>query len=74
MFILPEHQGKGIGTVCLNLIIDKAKQLNLPIRLRVLKVNTRAQDFYARMGFMVSDEIDNHVLMEKDHNKKEDGR
>ncbi len=65
MFILPEHQGKGIGTVCLNLIIDEAKQLNLPIQLRVLKVNTRAQDFYARMGFMVSDEIDTHVLMEK---------
>jgi GNAT superfamily N-acetyltransferase len=65
MFILPEHQGKGIGTVCLNLILGEAKQLNLPIRLRVLKVNTRAQDFYARMGFTVSDEIETHVLMEK---------
>ena len=65
MFILPEHQGRGIGRRCMGLIIDEARQLGRPIRLRVLKVNPRAVAFYQRLGFARTGETDTHVLMER---------
>jgi GNAT superfamily N-acetyltransferase len=64
LFILPEHQGKGIGRKCMLLIMEEARQLHLPIRLRVLKVNPRALAFYQRLGFVRTGETDAHVLME----------
>jgi len=64
LFLLPEHQGKGIGRRCMLLIMEEARQLSLPVRLRVMKVNPRALAFYQRLGFMRTGETDTHVLME----------
>jgi putative acetyltransferase len=64
LFILPEHQGKGIGSACMRLIMDEARGLGLPVRLRVLKVNPRARAFYQRLGFVRTGETDTHDLME----------
>lgn len=66
LFILPEHQGKGIGGACMSLILEEARQLELPVRLRVMKVNPRALAFYRRLGFTRSGETDTHDLMERD--------
>ena len=68
LFLLPEHQGKDIGRRCMLLIIEEARQLGLPVRLRVLKVNPRALSFYQRLGFMRTGETDTHDLMEWAHN------
>lgn len=65
LFILPEHQGKGIGSRCMSLAIAEARRLGLPVRLRVLKVNPRALSFYERLGFVRTGETDAHILMEK---------
>jgi GNAT superfamily N-acetyltransferase len=65
LFLLPEHQGKGIGRKCMFLIMEKARQLGLPVRLRVLKVNRRALAFYERLGFVRTGETDTHILMER---------
>ena len=65
LFILPEHQGKGIGRKCMLLIIEEARQLELPVRLRVLKVNPRALAFYEKLGFVHKGETNTHILMEK---------
>jgi hypothetical protein len=40
------------------------RQLGLPVRLRVMKVNPRALAFYERLGFMRTGETDTHDLME----------
>jgi GNAT superfamily N-acetyltransferase len=64
LFLLPEHQGKGIGRKCMLLIMQQVRQLRLPIRLRVLKVNPRALAFYQRLEFVRTGETDTHVLME----------
>ncbi len=64
LFLLPEHQGKGIGRQCMLLIMEEARQLGLPVRLQVLKVNPRALAFYQRLGFMRTGETDTHDLME----------
>lgn len=64
LFILPEHQGKGIGGGCMSLIMEEARELGLPVRLRVMKVNPRARVFYERLGFTCTGETDTHNLME----------
>jgi ribosomal protein S18 acetylase RimI-like enzyme len=64
MFILPEYQSQGIGEVCMKLLIKEAAVAQLPIRLRVLKVNPRACAFYQRLGFKRTGENDDHILME----------
>jgi GNAT superfamily N-acetyltransferase len=64
LFLLPEHQGKGIGRRCMLLIMEEARQLGLPVRLRVIKINPRALAFFQRVGFVCTDETDTHHLME----------
>ena len=65
MFIVPEHQGRGVGSACIIRIIEDAAVLKLPVRLQVLKVNHRAVAFYQRFGFRSIGESDTHVLMER---------
>ena len=65
LFILPEHQGVGIGAKCMSLLAEEARKAGLPIRLRVLKVNPRALAFYEREGYSRTGETDTHILMEK---------
>ncbi len=64
LFVLPEHQGGGVGRMCMELAMDEARGLGLPVRLRVLKVNPRALAFYDRLGFYPIGETDTHDLME----------
>jgi GNAT superfamily N-acetyltransferase len=68
LFLLPEHQGKEIGRRCMLLIMEEARQLGLPVRLRVMKVNPRALAFYTRLGFVRTGATDAHDLMEWAHN------
>jgi N-acetylglutamate synthase-like GNAT family acetyltransferase len=65
MFVLPEYQGRGIGTACTMRVIEDAAASELPVRLRVLKVNSRAKTFFQRLGFRRVSESDTHVLMER---------
>jgi len=65
LFLFPEHQGQGIGHRCMLLVMEEARQLGLPVRLRVLKVNPRALAFYQRLGFVRTGETVTHYLMEK---------
>jgi GNAT superfamily N-acetyltransferase len=64
LFLLPAYQGKGIGSACMLLIMEEARRLGLPVRLRVLKVNPRALAFYRRLGFTCTGETETHDLME----------
>ena len=64
LFILPEHQGKGVGRECMVRVIEEARELGLPVQLRVMKVNPRARAFYERLGFVQIGETDTHDLME----------
>ena len=65
LFILPEYQGKGIGSACMNRIIDDANLEQKSVVLQVLKVNTRGIAFYQRLGFTIVGESTTHVQMEK---------
>ncbi|WP_159819440.1 GNAT family N-acetyltransferase [Colwellia sp. 20A7] len=50
--ILPEYQGKGIGSKVLTVVKKKALQLQLPITLNVLLKNP-ARGLYLRHGFQI---------------------
>lgn len=50
--ILPEHQGKGIGSKVLAVVKKRALQLQLPITLNVLLKNP-ARGLYLRHGFQI---------------------
>ncbi len=62
--LLPEYQGRGIGTELLQRELQLADEQGLPVRLQVLLKN-QARALYQRLGFRVYDKTDTHVLMER---------
>jgi GNAT superfamily N-acetyltransferase len=63
IFLLPEAQGRGIGTRLVCEIRDDAHRRGLPVALTILKVNP-ARRLYERLGFRVVDETTTHFRME----------
>ena len=53
LLLVPEFQGKGIGTALLNEFITKALAVDKPVRLDVLQVNESALKLYQRLGFTI---------------------
>ncbi len=64
VFVLPSHQGRGLGTELVRGVLAEGRRRGLPVRLRVFHVNP-ARRLYARLGFVVTGETDTHVHMEK---------
>lgn len=54
--VLPEHQGSGIGTAVIRLVVAQARGAGRDVSLRVLRVNDRARALYERLGFVVEQE------------------
>ena len=65
LFILPEYQGKGIGSACMTRIVDDTSLEGKSVALQVLKVNTRGIAFYQKLGFLIVGESSTHFQMEK---------
>ena len=65
IFVLPEYQGRGIGSACMTRIIDNANLEQRSVELQVLKVNTRGIDLYRRLGFTIVGEDSIYFQMEK---------
>lgn len=61
LYILPEYQNRGIGSVLLRRLIADADK---PIKLAVLRVNP-ARRFYERHGFTVVEETNERYFMER---------
>ena len=62
--ILPEHQGRGLGSALLGATLERARSDGLPVQLRVLHENHRARQLYERHGFVVTGTIATHYLMQ----------
>jgi len=52
--LLPELQNRGIGTAVVETVIEQGASCGLPIALSVVPANLRAQLFYERLGFEVT--------------------
>jgi ribosomal protein S18 acetylase RimI-like enzyme len=61
--VLPEHQGRGVGTSTLKWILRHAARLGLHVGLHVHKGNPHAQSLYRRNGFTVIGETATHLRM-----------
>jgi GNAT superfamily N-acetyltransferase len=70
LFLLPAHQGRGIGERLMRDLMREADIAQLPIRLRVMRVNP-ARHFYERLGFFVTGETATHFLMERAFARRE---
>lgn len=65
LYILPEYQGRGIGSACMTRVLDDANLRQKPVVLQVLKVNTRGVAFYQKLGFIIVGETPTHFQMRK---------
>lgn len=61
--ILPEYQGKGIGSAIICEIIKNEKSKSREIEVGCFKINSSAINLYKRMGFRIYNETDTHYLM-----------
>jgi len=61
--LLPEFQGRGIGSDLILRELAHAKALGKPLRLQVLRANDRARALYERLGFRVVGETEHHFMM-----------
>lgn len=62
--ILPEYQGRGLGSRIIKQQLEYAQKLHLPLRLQVLREN-RAKQLYLRLGFSVIGTSDTHIILER---------
>lgn len=58
--ILPEFQGRGVGTSLLGQIIESAHKRGYPVTLHVLKSNAPAHRLYERLGFTIIEDDKEH--------------
>ena len=49
----------------MRIVFEETTKLNVPVKLKVLKVNPRAAAFYERLGFTITGDTDTHLLMQK---------
>jgi ribosomal protein S18 acetylase RimI-like enzyme len=63
--IVREWRGRGLGTTVLRDLLTQADTLHKPLRLHVLRENTRAQILYRRLGFDQLAETSTHLRMER---------
>lgn len=59
----PRYQRRGIGAAVLRELQAQAALAHQEVALRVLRVNTQAQAFYRRLGFVVTGHNPTHYLM-----------
>jgi len=62
LVLLPEYQGKGIGSFLLSKMIQEATEHNFTVTLQVLTKN-RASELYLKLGFKKVGHTDTHTLM-----------
>ena len=63
VFLLPPFQGRGSGTRLVRQVMAQAAAQERPVRLRVLRVNP-ARRLYLRLGFVITDETPERLIME----------
>ena len=62
MQILPEYQGRGIGSKLVSQVLDRAENEKISVTLLVLK-GAAAKRIYDRLGFSVINEYENNYMM-----------
>jgi ribosomal protein S18 acetylase RimI-like enzyme len=61
--LLPDWQGRGIGSALVRMLIDRARELESALVLHVFKTNTRAAQLYESLGFVRTGESEADAFM-----------
>ena len=61
--VLPEYQGRGIGSAVIREVIELAQKSGAVTTLQVLEVNVRARRLYERLGFRETGKAAPHICM-----------
>lgn len=61
--ILPEYQGRGIGTALFTELIQESNKTRVPIVLEVHDVNIQALSFYRNLGFEEGEKMRDQIVM-----------
>jgi ribosomal protein S18 acetylase RimI-like enzyme len=64
--LLPQWQGRGIGSSVLRSLLERGAACGKPVTLRVLHANPRAAALYERFGFRRFREIETHTYFRFD--------
>ncbi|HLN61494.1 MAG TPA: GNAT family N-acetyltransferase [Symbiobacteriaceae bacterium] len=64
MAVLPDFQGKGLGTAVLQGLQAEARQAGKPLQLSVRKENMGARRLYERLGFITTAQSETQYAME----------
>lgn len=64
LYLEPDHRGRGLGSALLEQVLRQASNSGRRVRLRVLRVNTRARQLYERHGFRVVQASPERFFME----------
>jgi GNAT superfamily N-acetyltransferase len=62
--LLPEFQNRGAGTLLLKELIEHARRVNKPLRHMVFMLNSDADRFYERLGFVMIEDLGAYRHME----------
>lgn len=61
IYVLPETQGKGVGKILMNEVVDMAKRnQGRALQLNVNR-NNKAKDFYEKAGFKIKETVDINI-------------
>jgi ribosomal protein S18 acetylase RimI-like enzyme len=61
--LLPDWQGRGIGSALVRMLVDRARELESALVLQVFKTNIRAAHLYESLGFVRTDESETDAFM-----------
>ena len=61
--VTENHQGAGIGALIMRELMQNAKTEGSSIELSALKANSRARNFYTRLGFVEIGQSSHHIRM-----------
>jgi len=64
--VLPELQGRGIGTAVVRKVIEQGANRGVPVTLSVVPGNPRAKRLYERLGFGATD-VENPFIRMREH-------
>ncbi len=64
LYLRTDHQGMGLGRRLLQQVQREADGLGLPLRLSVLRPNTRALAFYQREGLQVAEMTEERIFLQ----------
>lgn len=64
LYILPEFQRRGIGTLTIRHVMTHAGDVRLPLRLRTLRNNLDAKKLYERLGFETTSATNVHWYLQ----------